>query len=626
MGWFRRLGLQRRIMLYVAVGLALMVGLGAYGGLLAINQATELVYQERLGTAFTTATILDHNVQELANNVELMSTRLLRAESSQETQQTAKELLQLVSASGSFPLVRADSLWLIDEEGKVQLALPGGAEGEATAAPAGMPVVSKPTLLPPWSPSASHAFGVLLVPVDDDTGAQRWTVVLFLDGLNREQPYYVPPYVPASELAATADSPYAYRLEVLGPEGHVALTQGGKTRPGDDSPHWAVFQEQVPRPNGPFVFLHRPQQGQTFPPHVIAAVPLASGPFLLMLEQREDVALALPLRLRQRLILFATLGFVVTMLGAWVTTRHVVKPTEQLNVAAHRIARGEVETPINVAAQDEIGMLAESLETMRRRLQTWGSELERQVQERTRQLEDRNQELRVLYETLQQKEEHLRVLLGKVLGAQEEERKRVSRELHDEIGQALSALSMGLERLEQAKPEQLPALRGPVEALNELARDALSDLRRLAIALRPAALDDLGLVPAIRRYAELYLGTAGLDYEIREEGLEARLDPTLETVVYRVVQEAINNVARHSEATRARVYLRSSDGTLTATVEDNGQGFEPALATSGQGLGIQGMRERASLAGGTLTVDTRPGHGTTVRLEIPTGARTRGVP
>ncbi|MBI3954343.1 MAG: sensor histidine kinase [Chloroflexi bacterium] len=343
--------------------------------------------------------------------------------------------------------------------------------------------------------------------------------------------------------------------------------------------------------------------------------PLTSGPYVAILEQRADVALALPLRLRQRLILFESLGFMVTMLVAWVTTRHVVKPTERLTTAAQRIAAGEVEAPINVAAQDEIGTLAESLEIMRLRLQAWGSELEKQVRERTSELEERNRQSRLLYETLQSHERQLRSLLGKVLGAQEDERKRVSRELHDEIGQALSALTMGLERLEDARPEQWVNLMDQVERLRELAKGTLGDLRRLTVALRPAALDDLGLVPAIRRYAELYLGDAGVDFDVQEENAGSRLDPSLETVIYRVVQEAINNVARHSQATRAKINLSSRGDTFVATVEDNGRGFDPLVTR--EGVGLQGMRERASLAGGQLTLDSQTGHGTRVRLQLP---------
>ncbi|MBI2871948.1 MAG: HAMP domain-containing protein [Chloroflexi bacterium] len=628
MDWFRRLGLQRRIMLYVAVGLALMFVIGAYVGFLAIRQATELVYQERLGTAFTTATILELNLQDLAHDVKSARSQLLKAASPQDLEEIGSDLLARVSAAEEFPFFHAENLWLIDWGRGTQLAVPASGEAAQMSLPVStLSTIQELSLLAPLGSSTSTSFGTFAVPVKDASDSLRWTVVLQLAAMHRDEPYIVslsssnttPQGTPEKEALANI-----YGLEVLGPDGTVALSRKGGTAPGKPSPHWRLLQQEAPETMAPFVFLHKPQKDQKFAPHVIAAVPLTSGPFWVILEQREDVALALPIRLRQRLILFAGLGFVATMLVTWVTTRHVVTPTERLTVAARLIAEGKVETPITVAAQDEIGTLAESLEIMRRRLQAWGSELEKQVRERTAELEERNRDLQTLYHTLQRNDEQLRTLLGKVLSAQEDERRRVSRELHDGIGQALSALTLGLERLAHARPDQWPQLEEHVERLRGVATDTLADLRRLTIALRPAALDDLGLVPAIRRYAELYLGDAGIQFDVQEERLDTRLARPLETVIYRVVQEAINNISRHSDATQATIRLRATEDAVAVTVEDNGKGFDPTLVSSEQGMGLQGMQERASLTGGKLTVDSQPGNGTRVHLEIPLSRRAEG--
>jgi len=225
-----------------------------------------------------------------------------------------------------------------------------------------------------------------------------------------------------------------------------------------------------------------------------------------------------------------------------------------------------------------------------------------------------------LYETLRERGEHLKKVLAKVLSAQEEERRRVSLELHDVIGQALTALAMGLERLGQSRAEEWPKLHAEIDALHRLSTDTLADLRRLSLALRPSALDDLGLVPAIRRYADQYLGTAGVAVRITAEGSDARMDPSTEVVVFRVVQEAVNNIARHSRATKATVAIAHSDDSVVAIVEDNGIGFDSTRVSSNGssgGLGLVGMLERAELVGGTLSITSKPGHGTTVRLEIP---------
>lgn len=617
-GRFRRLGLQRRIMLYVAIGLGLMLAIGVYLGDMAIQQATQLIYQERLAIASTTAATMDLNLQEMVYEVTSVRNRLLSASSAVQMEEIGGDLFQRMSVLSPFPFVRAQGLWLVDSEGQVRMAFPKStAEANGLYTTKVLPPVKEPTLLAPVASPEASGFGTLLVPLAGDAGMPGWVMVVELAGLNGDTLYLIPPSSSAQDPKAAQDSPNAYRMEVLSPGGAVALSRGGETPPGNVSAHYLFMQQQTPERGTTSVFLHWPKKDQNFAPHMITTVPLSFGNYQVLLEQREDVALALPLRLRQRLILFAGVGFLATLLVAWVTTRHVVKPTEQLTMAAQRIAQGQVEPPISVAAQDEIGTLAESLEIMRRRLQAWGSELEKQVDERTRELQRRNQELGDLYDTLQPKEEQLRTLLGKVLTAQEDERKRVSRELHDGIGQALSAISMGLERLGQARPGQVPDIQGQVETLKELTASTLSDLRSMTVALRPAALDDLGLVPAIRRYAELHLVNAGVDFTVEDEGLPERLGPALETVVFRVVQEAINNVARHSRATEAKIRLLYDKGTLTVRVEDNGMGFHSSVADLKEGLGLQGMQERASLVSGKLTVESHPGHGTMVMLEVP---------
>lgn len=395
----------------------------------------------------------------------------------------------------------------------------------------------------------------------------------------------------------------------------------------ESSDHQASYRKLFER-GGPLVseLPHEQNTEARDEPHLMAFIPLQTLPWAISSGTTVSEAFD-PVREQWSgglsfLAALTSFAFVGTVFVG----RQLVQPMRILSLAARTVAEGNRAVTVRIPWGGEIGELASSLETMRLRLQASGAQLEEQVQLRTTELEERNRELSALYETLQGNGERLRELLGKILGAQEEERKRVSRDLHDGIGQALSALSMGLERLEQARPDQWPNFRKNIEELRELATYTLGDLRRLTIALRPAALDDLGLVPAIRRYAELHLENAGVDFQVGEEGAGARLDPTLETVVYRVVQEAINNVSRHSGATHASVSLKSEYKAFVAIVKDDGQGFDPSsLTTSEHGVGLQGMEERASLAGGRLTIDSHPGQGTTVRLEVPFTERTERV-
>jgi two-component system, NarL family, sensor histidine kinase UhpB len=198
------------------------------------------------------------------------------------------------------------------------------------------------------------------------------------------------------------------------------------------------------------------------------------------------------------------------------------------------------------------------------------------------------------------------------LRAQEEERARVARDLHDEVNQSLTGLLLRLEAVREAAP---PELEPELAATKALANQAMTELLSLARQLRPTALDDLGLAAAIAGQVER-LARGSLDARIAVEGDFSELGDDAQLVVYRVAQEALNNAARHGDGKRVSVRLnRRADSGVELEVADDGRGF--AFEASERGLGIAGMRERALLVGGELTIESRPGHGTTVRLIVP---------
>jgi two-component system, NarL family, sensor histidine kinase UhpB len=197
------------------------------------------------------------------------------------------------------------------------------------------------------------------------------------------------------------------------------------------------------------------------------------------------------------------------------------------------------------------------------------------------------------------------------LRAQEEERARVARDLHDEVNQSLTGLLLRLEAVREAAP---PELEPELARTRSLANQAMQELLSLARQLRPTALDDLGLAAAIAGQVE-QLRRSGLEAELATGGDFSDLDDDVQLVVYRVAQEALTNAARHSEAGRISVSLRRAGSGVELEVADDGRGF--AFAQSERGLGIGGMRERALLIGAELTIESRPGHGTTVRLTVP---------
>lgn len=215
-----------------------------------------------------------------------------------------------------------------------------------------------------------------------------------------------------------------------------------------------------------------------------------------------------------------------------------------------------------------------------------------------------------------------RDLLNRIIGAQEAERARVARDLHDEIGQSLTSVLLGqrlvLDALE-ARGEDLAEAQDRAEEVRQLVANALVEVRRLAFELRPIVLDDVGLIAAVRRLASDLAERHGFDTHVVLDGLgeNTRLDPEVETVVYRVVQEALTNVARHAAASRAQIALTVAGTWLLTDVVDDGVGFDASPDRLGQSIGLTGMAERAGLVDGQVEITSEPGRGTTVHLEVP---------
>jgi signal transduction histidine kinase len=210
--------------------------------------------------------------------------------------------------------------------------------------------------------------------------------------------------------------------------------------------------------------------------------------------------------------------------------------------------------------------------------------------------------------------------LERVISAQEEERRRIARELHDETGQSLTSLALGLQALEGT--EHPEGLKARTVELRSLVAKTLEEVHLLARALRPSILDDLGLVAALERCVKGYEAATGLRMDFYARGFDGRrLQLHLETALYRIVQEALTNVVKHAQARNASVLLEHRGLGVVAVVEDDGQGFDIDVVRhsrgDGQGLGINGIEERVSLLGGSLTVESKPGMGTTVVVEMP---------
>ncbi len=203
--------------------------------------------------------------------------------------------------------------------------------------------------------------------------------------------------------------------------------------------------------------------------------------------------------------------------------------------------------------------------------------------------------------------------LRRVVAAQELERRRLARELHDETGQALTSILLGLRSVEEASsPEEAHQA---AASLRELVVATLQDVRRLAVELRPKALDDFGLVPAVERLLQTYEGDTGISIDFEAQLGADRLPAEIETVLYRTVQESLTNIVKHAQAEKASIVLTRRGNQVKAVIEDDGRGFDPG--EPGEGVGLLGMRERLALLGGRLRVESSAGAGTTLAVDVP---------
>jgi PAS domain S-box-containing protein len=247
-------------------------------------------------------------------------------------------------------------------------------------------------------------------------------------------------------------------------------------------------------------------------------------------------------------------------------------------------------------------------------------ELDATVQERTRELHEANEALREEVEERSRVERERLRLLRRIVSTQEEERRRIARELHDQLGQRLTALRLQLEAMSRQQGKR-SELRAQLEQLQEIAVQVDSDLDFLAWELRPTILDDFGLTAAITNFAREWSKHIGIKSEFHTTNLEdERLPQEVETNLYRITQEALNNVSKHAGATNVDIILEQRAGNAVLIIEDNGRGFELTSVSSkpgAKGMGLPGIRERAAIIGGTVEIESTPGEGTTIFVRVP---------
>lgn len=260
-------------------------------------------------------------------------------------------------------------------------------------------------------------------------------------------------------------------------------------------------------------------------------------------------------------------------------------------------------------------------------LQKAKEELETRVEERTAQLAEMNQQLSVEIEERRELAEKRAELLQKMVTVQEDERKRIARDLHDQLGQQLTALRLNLMALHSGASLD-DKVTGRIEKLQEIAKQIDSSVTFISGQLRPTALDDLGLSETLKMHAEEWSQRFEIPVEFHSNVLRKnRLPGEVETHLYRITQEALNNTVKHADASEVAIVLEKSDNGAVLVIEDNGCGFDPSMKSvpiDGHGFGIVGMHERANLIGATLEIESKPGQGTTIYVRVP-AAKSAGL-
>ncbi|MGZ3615670.1 MAG: ATP-binding protein [Ktedonobacteraceae bacterium] len=285
------------------------------------------------------------------------------------------------------------------------------------------------------------------------------------------------------------------------------------------------------------------------------------------------------------LMIFVTIGWLVSVALNFVVLQIAFRPLTELGKVMKRVRAGErsLRAPLT-GVDSQADQLAESFNMM-----------------------------------LEALDEASRLRASQIIQAQEQERQRIARELHDETSQVLTSLLISLTLLE--KSVETREARERITDTRALAHSTLRAIRNLSIDLRPSALDDLGLLPALRWYVKEYQKKCSIDVEFQATGFRERLPAEMETALYRIVQECLTNTAKHANATRVTITLNEESERVYGRITDDGTGFdyETLLKTPGQerGLGLAGMNERAVLLDGTLTIHSTPGRGTLIEVSIP---------
>jgi len=326
---------------------------------------------------------------------------------------------------------------------------------------------------------------------------------------------------------------------------------------------------------------------------------------------------------RHQIFLVGLITVIIGGIASFILSSFISSPVKRITDAMQNVSSGDFNSVPDVFRNDEIGILARSFNSMAEDLTRHRKHLEVLVEARTGELRKANEQLqqeiadrRKAEEELKQSQEQLRDLTSHLQSIREEERAQIAREIHDELGQALTALKMDVHWLRQRIGGE-PLLTDKMRAMSVVIDLTVQAVRRISSELRPKLLDDLGLSAAMEWQASQFMQRAGIMCEIRSEPEDIILDRERSTAFFRIFQETLTNVARHAGADRVDAVITKDAENVFMIVTDNGRGITDEQITGAKSLGIMGMRERVYSLGGALEISGSPNHGTTVKVRMP---------
>lgn len=344
---------------------------------------------------------------------------------------------------------------------------------------------------------------------------------------------------------------------------------------------------------------HLKPQGKRF----INAAKLINGtPWIVSVEFSRQLILESANRFLKWMIIagiiLLTIGFFIT----WIMSRNIIQPLNKLTSATSGIAKGNYSATgleLKQERNDEVGKLARAFKVMTEQISEARNKLEQKIDE----TEEMNEQLRSLTAHLQ--------------NIREEERMRIAREMHDELGQLLTAFKMDISWLEKKLAGTDDRIRKKLADMSKLIDDSVIFVRNLATELRPSLLDDFGLIPALEWHSKEFEKRFNIEVEFQSEVKELKTSSLIATGLFRMYQESLTNVARHAEATKVSAILQVADRQIYFSIHDNGKGFVVTTDNHKKTLGLLGMKERAAMIGGTLEINSSTDKGTSVVITVP---------